>query len=672
MRASLSHRQAREHLALLLDATTEPELAGRVRQHVAGCARCQRELEQMRQAEAWFIAQPHEVPEMRAAQHKVWHAIQERIAAEDAPLPAAELPLANGHVPAVAHASSMEQSERVPRAAMSNDGATGAPDRLSDLSPALQPLAPVIAPQHFSKPAFLSPRKVLIAMLAASFIVGSFAALWLAHLSLHGASTPVSTALTQPSTDVLDPGNETLAFSFDPASRRLFALSTDTRADCPRGWHCPAPASPQCLRLSMLDAGTGKLLNTLLPACMLPDSMPGSTTFLDLFDDSDEGLALLIGSNQQVTALDSRSGATVKTYHLACCTTPETQPGKALLDQRDQLLLTTTLSEQNSGLKTLAAQNAATGQIKYQTPLDGSILQAALLSEVTGWLYLWTVCAADSSESCVEIYNAASGQKVSGWVEAFQAMPLAADPTESVLYVREDEPAGRSETLVVDGRSGQQVGSLPAAYAMAVNAPLHHAYLLDDNGATVIDTRTRRKLGTLPVPVHDTVWVAPAVDERSDRVYLPTIHGKLLIAQDNAAGYLSLGVPALQATLDAERAMVVSWEQGAMEVDPWNLPVGPGTLTFYYPLGQDSPGGCSTATVPARAEASATLLGGGEYSVQISMNWADPSPHADAPLLSGSPPALASYPHQHTWLYHISASGSAERSGEHGEAFSSC
>jgi hypothetical protein len=420
----------------------------------------------------------------------------------------------------------------------------------------------------------------------------------------------------------------------------------------------------------MLDADTGKSIGNALPGCM-KNSGTGST-YIDLLDNSAIKQAMLIGSDQEVTTLDSQTGATVWTYHLACCPAKGTSVGKALFDARDQLLLTMGLSNQDRGLQTLDAQSVMTGQVQYQAALSGAQYQAAILSNVSGWLYLWTACAADSDASCVEIYEAGTGRKIGDWRENFQTTPLAADPASNVLYVRKDQPDGQAETLVVDGGSGQPLSRLPPAHAVAVNGSLHHIYLLDENGVTVVDSRTRRKLSTLPVLVHDTAWATPAIDEQNKRVYLPTVRGKVLTAQDNAEGQLRLLSPALQATLDAERAMTVAWAQGAMDIDPWDLPIGPGSLTFYYPLGQDDPGGCSEKSVAARTEAAATPLSGGAYTVQISMNWANPSTVLDASALSGSPPPLPSYPHQHTWLYHIPASGGAEWRSEQGEAFSTC
>src|SRR5262249_15978770 len=144
-----------------------------------------------------------------------------------------------------------------------------------------------------------------------------------------------------------------------------------------------------------------------------------------------------------------------------------------------------------------------------------------------------------------------------------QQTPLAADPTESVLYVRQDQSTGQSETLVVDGRSGTQVAQLPVpAQAVAINAPLHHAYLLGDDGVTVVDTRSKRKLSTLPVLAHDENWIAPAVDTATNRIYVPIQRGKLLMVQDNASGQLRLRSEKLTAVLEAERTMAVNASNG--------------------------------------------------------------------------------------------------------------
>jgi hypothetical protein len=666
-RAGLAHRQARESLALLLDPTTEPELAARLHQHVEGCARCQGDLEQLRQAEAWLLAQPVEVPQMTARQGAAWAAIQARIAAEDGSQPAAEKALANGHAPALANHADARQDLLVPLPA--SDGADAREeDRVYHPLPVPQPPAPVtISFPAFGKSGLLRPRTALFVALAASLIVGSFAALFLAHLSTTGLPSEAdSTALF--SMGVLDPGNETPAFSFDPVSRRLFALTGEISYGCPPGASCPY-FGPPCLRFATLDVNTGKALGTIRPTCTPGENALNSTTFTDLLDDSARGEALLVGSDQQVTAVDNRSGAIVRTYALACCPDGYSQP-EALLDQRDQLLLTTAQSDQYGTPGVLVAQNVTTGQVEYQAPLlQWAGFRAALVSDVTGWLYVWSECAMGSDTSCVAVYDADGGKKVGGWQAASQETPLAADPTENILYVRADQPDGQSETLVVDGHTGATVGQLPPAEAMAINAPLHHAYLLDDDGVTVVDTRTRRKLSTLPILAHDESWVAPAVDVATSRVYLPIQRGKLLMAQDDAAGQLRLRSTSLAVVLDAERAMTVDARRGDMALYPWELPIGPGSLPVYHPLSQGTPGSCGIGWVDARSTATATAQKGGQYTVQISLAWDNQFAQVTR---TSTPASHSSYPHEHTWLYDVPASGGAQLSSEHGAPFSSC
>lgn len=643
-------------------------MAGRLRQHVDGCLRCQQELEQLRQAEAWLLAQPVEAPRMIAARAATWAAIQARIAAVDTPVPTAEKALSNGHAPELCPSASPEADTLVPLVAGSDDADTAEANRLYQPLPVLQPPAPVtIAFPPFGKPGALRPYRVLIVVLAASFIVGSFAALFLVHLP-PGGVLPVPTPPSLLSMDVLDPGSETPAFSFDPVSRRLFALTGEMSYGCLAWMRCPNPG-PACLHFAMLDVDTGKSLSTVQPTCAPGRSTFNSTTFTNLLDDSTIGEALLIGSNQQVTAVDNQSGAVVSNYALACCTNDYDQFPGTLLDQHDQLLLTTALSGVAGVPDKVVAQNATTGQFKYQVALGGtSMLRGALVSSVTDRLYVWSQCVMTSSASCVDAYQADSGQKVTTWQAPSQETPLAADPTTDALYVRQDQPNGQSATLVIDGRSGTTVGQLPPAQAMAINAPLHHAYLLDDSGVTVVDTQTRRKLSTLPVLAHDETWAAPAVDAATNRVYLPIQRGKLLMAQDDAAGRLHLRSAQLAVVLTAERTMMVDSEtKGDVALYPWELPVGPGSALVYHPFSLGTLSDCQMGWVAARSAAAISSQGDGQYQVQISLAWDD---QFAVGSLANTPTPQSSYPHQHNWLYTVPASGAAWLSGEQGEGYS--
>lgn len=642
-------------------------MVGRLRQHVDGCARCQKELEQLRQAEAWLLAQPVEAPPMIAAQAAAWAAIQARIAAVDAPVPTTEKALSNGHAPERCPAASPEADTLVPLVAASDDADAAEANRRYHPLPVPQPPAPVtITFPPFGKPGALRPYRVLIVALAASFIVGSFAALFLVHLP-PGGVLPVPTPPSLLSMDVLDPGSETPAFSFDPVSRRLFALTGEMRYGCLPQEHCPNPG-PACLHFAMLDVDSGKALSTVRPTCTPGRSTFNSITFTDLLDDSATGEALLVGSNQQVTAVDNRSGAVVNKYALACCPNDYDQLPQTFLDQQDQLLLTTAVSGVAGVPDKVIAQSATTGQFKYQVTLEGtSMLRGALVSSVTNWLYVWNQCAMDSSASCVDAYQAGSGQKVTTWQAPSQETPLAADPTADVLYVRQNQPNGQSATLVVDGHSGTTVGQLPPAQAMAINAPLHHAYLLDDDGVTVVDTQTRRKLSTLPVLAHDETWAAPAVDAATSQVYLPIQRGKLLMAQDDG-GQLHLRSAQLAAVLAAERTMTVdSQAKGDMALYPWELPVGPGSSLVYHPFSRGTQSGCGIGWVAARSAAAISSQGEGQYQVRISLAWDDQFAGGS---LNNTPTPQSSYPHQHSWLYHVPASGAAWLSGEQGEGYS--
>ena len=658
---ALSHRQARGRLALALDPTTEPALLEALRQHVAACERCQQELTALHDAEAWFMEQPVELPEMAAAQDAAWARLQARIGTTSAARAAS-----NGHAaPAdkaalVAGNGHLNGHHKTDAALVASNGhLNGHHKNDSALVPG--------PPRAVSKTNTFTPMKALIAVLAASFLMSSIAVLAI-HLS-GGQASQGNNAPTPPIADILDPGNATLSLGFDPTSRKLFALASNLRADCD-DTRCTSAAAraSACVWLSSLSADSGAKLWALLPACM-QSSSGADVTFTALFMDAALGQLALVDSARQVTMV--KQTATTK-YALACCSDTRAETGQTWLDSRDHLLLTATTTRQDSALKTLAAQNITTGQITYQTSLDGSALQGAVVSAATGWLYLWTDCP-DSTAVCVESYEAGNGEKVGNWHVPANTTPLGADPTNPLLYVRDDTSADSAETLVLNARTGAQVGRLPAAAAIAFNSPLHHAYLLNDDGVTVVDTRTRRALSTLPVLAHDSeLWATPAVDERYGRVYLPTIRGKVLTAQDDAAGHLRLSSPVLQATLDAERAMTNSLQANNGDLDPDDLPVGPGDFNFYYPVEQAMPDGCRSMEVPARTQSAATRLSGGDYTVTISFAWDDTPNQGKQPSEDASPPPQASYPHQHAWQYHIPVGGGAAWTGEHGEALPTC
>ncbi|HEX6777943.1 MAG TPA: hypothetical protein VF099_07050 [Ktedonobacterales bacterium] len=673
---ALSHRQARGWLTLALDPTTEPAVLAALQQHVASCERCQQELRDLRRAEAWFVAQPVELPQMAAAQDAAWAKLQARIGAEGAAHPAsnghaapaidAALVAGNGHLNGhhkVAPAPEVEPDEQpVEEAAEAQEKLPAAPAPLA--------LVPV-PPRVVSKTNTFTPMKALIAVLAASFIMSSIALLAV-HFSSgqssqgHGAGAP-------PIADILDPGNATISLGFDPTSRKLFALASNLRADCD-DTHCTSASTQAaaCVWLSSLSADSGAKLWSRLPDCMRSSSGAG-LTFTTLFMDTTLGQLALVDSARQVVTLDLHSQATTANYTLACCSDTQTETGQTWLDTHDHLLLTATTTKQDDALKTLAAQSVKTGQIAYQTNLDGSALQGAVVSAATGWLYLWTDCPGSAAVVCVESYEATNGQKMGNWQVSANSAPLAADPTDALLYVRDETADGAAETLVLNARTGAQVGQLPAASAIAFDSPLHHAYLLNDDGVTVVDTRTRRTLSTLPVLAHDsTLWATPAVDERFGRVYLPTMRGKVLTAQDDAAGHLRLSSPTLQATLDAERAMTNTLQANKSDLDPDDLPVGPGELNFYYAVDQAMPDGCHHLAAPARTQSAATRLSGGDYTVTISLAWGDTANQAKQPALDASPPPQASYPHQHAWEYHIPVGGGAAWAGEQGEALPTC
>jgi hypothetical protein len=667
-RPRLSHRQARASLALLLDATTPPAQAEALRQHVAGCARCQHELEQQRQAEGWLLAQPVEAPPMVARQSATWAAIQQRIAAEDEAVPLAEKAHANGHAnghaPALNHHGVIEAALLVPLVAASatpDVDEPAPPCRPSSLPHTSAPASNILS--LFKKPGIWTPRRMLFVALAASLIVGSFAALFVARFSPGGTSGVAATSLLH--MGVLDPGSTTPAFSFDPLSRRLLTLTGDMTYGCMPDERCPY-SGPACLSFALLDVESGAALDSLRPGCAKGGSPITTSTFVHLFDDSAAGAALLVGSDQRVTAVDHSSGTIINTYSLA---NPSTQPDSMLLDQRDQLLLTTSESETAGDADTLVAQDATTGSIKYHKVLDTSDLQASLVSDVTGWVYLWERCAGNSTASCVEVYAAASGQKVASWQPSPKQTPLAADPTDNLVYVREDQSGGQSQTLALDGRSGAKVAQLPAsAQAMAINAPLHHAYLLGNDGVTVVDTRTRQKLSTLPVLARDESWAAPAVDVAKSRVYVPIQRGKLLMVQDDPAGHLRLRSDDLAAVLEAERAMVVNASGADKALYPWELPVGPGTFTIYHPVAQEKKSNCDGGWVAARSAATLAKQAGGQQ-VTISLAWDD---HTTGGMLTSTPTPQSSYPHEHAWLYDVPVNGTARLTSEHGEEISTC
>lgn len=650
-RGALSHRQARERLALALDPTTEPELLETLQQHLAGCERCRRELDDLRQAEAWFLTQPVEAPQMAAAQDAVWAAIQTRIAAEGAGSPASNGHLNghNGHEP-VAPAS-------LPAAA--------------EQSTALVPLVPApLLPHPAGKPIPFTPMKTLIAVLAASFLMSS-----LVLLAVYVASNGHPPAPNQPTTasasaDVLDPGNLTTVIDFDPLSRQVLTLTSDTRYDCPRGWHCPAPLLP-CLRMTSLAAESGQATWKLVPTCMsTPES--NRTTFTALLDDAALGAAALVDSTGGVTLLDTRSQSAGLSYRLACCQGSLTKAGPTLLDSPDHLLLTATLSERDESPQALTAQDMMTGQTRYQVPIatKSGVLENAVFSAATGWLYLWVACTVTSDATCVEAFEASSGRKVAAWQEPdSSSKPLAADPSQGVLYVSDG-----GETHILDGHSGATLGSLPLAESMVINQPLHHAYLLGEDGVTVVDTRTRRKLSTLPVLAYDSgYWpTTPAVDERLDRVYLPTMRGKVLMAQDDSSGQLRLHSPVLQATLDAERALTNALATGPFDLNAADLPLGPGSFSFYYELQHTESDGCGWLPVVARTESTARPLSGGGYDVTISLAWTDTAAQQGPLRFDTPPPTQTSYPHQHNWQYRIPASGGAQRTAEQGAVMPQC
>jgi hypothetical protein len=668
---ALSHRQAREQLALLLDETTELPVRAALQRHVARCAGCQQELEELRQAEAWFQAQPLEAPEMVALEGATWAAIQERLA----PKPEREWAALQAMLSQreLLSAGEVRPAERVLLPAGANGGEQEPSPRLHLLPPV--PTPPGAAPQSppsSSRSWFFRPHKVLVAVLAASFLMTSMAALFLAHLANIPAVPATTSNQSSLLTDILDPGNLTSALAFDPLSHRLFTLSSDKRADCPRGMPCPGIRP--CMAASSLDVETGKRSAALVPACMGRDG-DDADSFTDLLDDAALGQVVAVSNAQQVMTYNSRASAPGASYRLACCTDQNAAVVKTFIDQRDHLLLSAGVSlSVQPDWKSLAAQDTRTGKVAYQTTLPTEAVQGgqsewALFSETTDWLYLWANCATIASGLCIEVYEAKNGSKVATWEAQPDETPLAADPAQEILYVRQDTDSGQSKTLALDARSGEVRGQLPPAWALAVNSKLHHAYLLSKAGVTVADTQSWQVLSTLPVLAHDLAWTAPAVDEQQDRVYVPTILGKVLKVQDTPAGRLSLRSPEDQAVLNADRVMENSMEQGKNALDPWQLPLGPGATSLYYTVWQATGDGAAAYGVPARLETSVAPLEGGSYSVLIALSWSHTSALGS---FASTPPLLPSYPYKHTWRYQVPSSGDALLSEEHGDPLARC
>ncbi len=673
---ALSHRQAREQLALLLDATCDPTLRAALEQHVAQCAECALELDQLRAADAWFQAQPREVPEMIALEGATWATIQERLnqkpqkdwaalhamfSPQEA-LPAEPQPAEPQ--PTGRHLVLVGKSSEEPETSESLDPLPQAPVSPSSTVPAL--------PAH-ARPWLMRPQKVLVAVLAASFLMTSMAALFLAYLAQHPSPASPSSTLALSLADVLDPGNLTTALTFDPLSRHLFTLSSDQRFDCPRGMHCPGIRP--CTALSSLDVETGKRTPALLPACATGTEAGEETAFADLLEDQAAGQVLAVSHNQWVMTYNSRASAPGVTYRLACCDAVNTPEAKTFIDQRDHLLLSAGVSPAGWTWQTLAAQDTQTGKIAYQKalpaePVRGGQNNWALLSNVTGWLYLWTDCAAFASGICIEVYEAKNGSKVTAWQAQPDETPLAADPAQELLYVRHDADNGQSETLALDAKTGAVRGQLPAAEALAVNPQLHHAYLLSDAGVTVADTQSWQVLSTLPVLAYDADWTAPAVDVQLDRIYVPTVLGKVLKVQDTPDGRLSFGSPEEQAVLNADRVMENGGFRGQSALEPWQLPLGPGITSLSNIVWKKTDDGEAAYTVPAKLETSVTRLNGGNYSVLISLSWS----HTSAALTSftSTPLLQPSYPYNHTWRYHVPSTGDATLSEEHGDPLARC
>ena len=194
-------------------------MAGRLRQHVEGCARCQADLEQLRQAEVWLRQQPVEAPEMVAREGAAWAAIQARIAAEDAPVPVVERAYSNGHSHSLDHQTCAKPDVLVPLVAASADPDAHEASPIYRPVPIPLPSSPeIIAHSIFGKAGIVNPRRVVFVALAAALIVGSFAALFLAKFSVT-ANNPTA-------------GDTTPLFSMgvlDPAAKRLRSASIRPR-----------------------------------------------------------------------------------------------------------------------------------------------------------------------------------------------------------------------------------------------------------------------------------------------------------------------------------------------------------------------------------------------------------------------------------------------------------
>jgi hypothetical protein len=667
---ALAHRQAREQLALLLDETTELTLRAALEKHVARCAECAQELEQLRQAEAWLVEQPREAPEMVALEGATWAAIQERLAPQPRQEWAALKAMLSQQEPALAEIQPEE------RCLVSAGGIGGEPETSDSPQSLPAPISPSPTVPALPSPTrlwLIKPQQVLVAVLAASFVMTSMAALFLAYLTKHPAPASTASSQTLPLADVLDPGNLTTALTFDPDSHALFVLTSDQRVDCPRGMHCPLLAP--CLKVARLDLESSRRADALLPKCATNANASGAGSFADLLEDRALSRVVAVTLDQQVMTYNSRDNRPAARYHLACCD-DASQPLATFLDQRDHLLLTPTVSDgADQTLHSLTAQDVRNGQVAYQVALSSAdmrpdVVPAGLFSEVTGWLYLWTNCATIVSGLCVEVYEGKSGKEVTAWKVLPDETPLAADPAQEVLYVRHDEDNGQSETLALDARTGAVRGQLPGAAALAVNQKLHHAYLLNKAGVSVADTQSWQVLSTLPVLAHDEGWTAPEVDVQADRVYVPTILGKVLKVQDTPAGRLSLSSPEEQAVLNVDRVMENSMDQGRNGLDPWQLPLGPGSTSLNYTVWQKTDDGAAAYAVPGRLQTTVARLNGGDYSVLIALSWSHTSSALES--FTSTPFLLPSYPYQHTWRYQVPSTGDAMLSEEHGDPLARC
>lgn len=673
---ALSHRQAREQLALLLDATCDPTLRAALEQHVAQCAECALELDQLRAADAWFQAQPREAPEMVALEGATWAAIQERLnhkSQKDWATLQAMLSQQSAQPAEPQPAAAQPFQRRLVLVGRSSEE-PGTSDSPQPLPPApISPSSSVPAVPAHSRLWLIRPQKVLVMVLAASFLMTSMAALFLAYLAQHPLASSSSSNRPSPLAGVLDPGNLTTSLIFDSDARSLFVLTSDRRVDCPRGMLCPLLAP--CLKVARLDVESSRRSDVLLPQCATANA-GGDTSFADLFQDWMLDRLVAVTLDQQVVTYNSRENHPAEHYALPCCDDANTRPINTFLDQRDHLLLTPTVTYGESlTLRSLTAQDVLTGKVTYHVALSsaampGGFEPSALFSEVTGWLYFWTNCAALVSGLCVEAYEGKTGKQVTAWQVQPDETPLAADPAQELLYVRHDADNGQSETLALDARTGAVRGQLPAAEALAVNPKLHHAYLLSDAGVTVADTQSWQVLSTLPVLAYDADWTAPAVDVQLDRIYVPTVLGKVLKVQDTPDGRLSFGSPEEQAVLNADRVMENGWFQGQDALEPWQLPLGPGITSLSYTVWQKTGDGEAAYTVPAKLETRVARLNGGNYSVLILLSWS----HTSAALKSftSTPLLQPSYPYSHTWRYQVPSAGDATLSEEHGDPLARC